>query len=145
MLHEGSVVCVFLLVQAFLYRAELFHTVTLYHGPRICSCNCITGNAGLSWVEGNAEVLPFEDNSMDAYTIAFGIRNVTDRPAALREAYRVLKRGGRFLCLEFSQVCGEHGGTCWLWEALHGMHVEACTSPCFMRNALCTDGLLDAL
>ena len=57
-----------------------------------------------SWVQGDAEKLPFPDESVDAYTIAFGIRNVTDRPAALREARRVLRRGGRFLCLEFSQV-----------------------------------------
>lgn len=54
--------------------------------------------------EANAEVLPFESNSMDVYTITFGIRNVTDVPAALREARRVLKPGGRFMCLEFSQV-----------------------------------------
>ena len=60
--------------------------------------------ASLDWVEGNAEKLPFEDNSFDAYTIAFGIRNVTNIPLALREAHRVLKPGGRFLCLEFSQV-----------------------------------------
>lgn len=52
----------------------------------------------------NAEKLPFPDNSFDAYTIAFGIRNVTDIPAALREAHRVLVPGGRFLCLEFSNV-----------------------------------------
>lgn len=58
----------------------------------------------LSFVQGNAETLPFPDKSFDAYTIAFGIRNVTDIEAALAEAYRVLKRGGRFLCLEFSQV-----------------------------------------
>ena len=45
-----------------------------------------------------------ESDSMDLYTIAFGIRNVTDRPLALREAHRVLRRGGRFMCLEFSQV-----------------------------------------
>ncbi len=54
-----------------------------------------TGDAGLSFVEGNAEALPFDDASFDSYTIAFGIRNVTDRPAALREALRVLKPGGR--------------------------------------------------
>lgn len=53
---------------------------------------------------GNAEVLPFPDRSFDAYTIAFGIRNVTHIDRALKEAYRVLKPGGRFLCLEFSQV-----------------------------------------
>lgn len=61
-------------------------------------------SAGLSWVEGNAQELPFPDSCMDAYTVAFGIRNMTDRDAALREAHRVLKRGGRLLCLEFSQV-----------------------------------------
>jgi len=59
---------------------------------------------GLSWLCGNAETLPAPDNSMDAYTIAFCIRNVTDIPAALRDAKRVLKPGGRFMCLEFSQV-----------------------------------------
>ena len=57
---------------------------------------------GLSWQVENAETLSFADRSFDAYTIAFGIRNVTDIPAALREAHRVLKRGGRFYCLEFS-------------------------------------------
>ncbi|CAA2143987.1 bifunctional demethylmenaquinone methyltransferase/2-methoxy-6-polyprenyl-1,4-benzoquinol methylase UbiE [Hyphomicrobium sp. ghe19] len=54
-------------------------------------------------VEGNAEELPFESSSFDAYTIAFGIRNVTHIDRALAEAYRVLKPGGRFLCLEFSE------------------------------------------
>ena len=58
----------------------------------------------MRFVEGNAESLPFPSNSFDAYTIAFGIRNVPHIDVALREAYRVLKRGGRFLCLEFSQV-----------------------------------------
>lgn len=56
----------------------------------------------LVWTEANAESLAFPDRFFDAYTIAFGIRNVTDVPAALREAYRVLRRGGRFFCLEFS-------------------------------------------
>ena len=55
-------------------------------------------------VEGNAEALPFPDRSFDAYTIAFGIRNVTHIDKALAEAFRVLKLGGRFMCLEFSQV-----------------------------------------
>ncbi|XP_042297919.1 2-methoxy-6-polyprenyl-1,4-benzoquinol methylase, mitochondrial [Sceloporus undulatus] len=59
---------------------------------------------GLSWVVGNAEELPFNDDKFDIYTIAFGIRNVTHIDQALQEAYRVLKPGGRFLCLEFSQV-----------------------------------------
>ncbi len=58
----------------------------------------------LTFVEANAEELPFPDKSFDAYTIAFGIRNVPRIERALAEAYRVLKRGGRFLCLEFSSV-----------------------------------------
>ncbi len=57
---------------------------------------------GLTWKQENAESLSFGDSGFDAYTIAFGIRNVTDIPAALKEAHRVLKRGGRFYCLEFS-------------------------------------------
>ena len=60
------------------------------------------GIDGLVWTEANAEALQFPDRFFDAYTIAFGIRNVTDIPAALREAHRVLKYGGRFFCLEFS-------------------------------------------
>ena len=67
--------------------------------------NDLARDKGLSFVEGNAESLPsFPDASFDSYSIAFGIRNVTDRDAALREAYRVLKPGGRFLCLEFSHI-----------------------------------------
>lgn len=57
---------------------------------------------GLSWSEQNAERLTFDDKCFDAYTIAFGIRNVTHIDRALSEAHRVLKRGGRFFCLEFS-------------------------------------------
>ncbi|MCW8836627.1 MAG: bifunctional demethylmenaquinone methyltransferase/2-methoxy-6-polyprenyl-1,4-benzoquinol methylase UbiE [Rhodospirillales bacterium] len=60
--------------------------------------------SGLSWVCGDAEALPFPDSSMDAYTIAFCIRNVTHIDRALAEARRVLRPGGRFLCLEFSRV-----------------------------------------
>jgi demethylmenaquinone methyltransferase/2-methoxy-6-polyprenyl-1,4-benzoquinol methylase len=60
------------------------------------------GIDGLVWTEANAEVLTFPDKFFDGYTIAFGIRNVTDIPQALREAHRVLRRGGRFFCLEFS-------------------------------------------
>ena len=62
------------------------------------------GEAAIEWVCGNAELLPFPDASFDAYTIAFGIRNVTHIDVALREARRVLKPGGRFFCLEFSKV-----------------------------------------
>ncbi|MFZ4531996.1 MAG: bifunctional demethylmenaquinone methyltransferase/2-methoxy-6-polyprenyl-1,4-benzoquinol methylase UbiE [Alsobacter sp.] len=58
----------------------------------------------VDFVEGNAEALPYRDKRFDAYTIAFGIRNVPRIDLALAEAHRVLKRGGRFLCLEFSQV-----------------------------------------
>ena len=58
----------------------------------------------LEWIEGNAESLPAEDASVDRVTIAFGLRNVTDRMAALKDCLRVLKPGGRFCCLEFSHV-----------------------------------------
>jgi len=60
--------------------------------------------ARISWVAGDAESLPFADRAADAYTIAFGIRNVTRLDGALAEARRVLKPGGRFLCLEFGPV-----------------------------------------
>jgi demethylmenaquinone methyltransferase/2-methoxy-6-polyprenyl-1,4-benzoquinol methylase len=60
------------------------------------------GLTDLRWRNENAEALTFEDGQFDAYTIAFGIRNVSDIGAALHEAWRVLKRGGRFYCLEFS-------------------------------------------
>jgi demethylmenaquinone methyltransferase/2-methoxy-6-polyprenyl-1,4-benzoquinol methylase len=58
----------------------------------------------LTFVRGNAEALPFESQSMDACSIAFGMRNLTNIETALSEAYRVLKVGGRFVCLEFSAV-----------------------------------------
>jgi demethylmenaquinone methyltransferase/2-methoxy-6-polyprenyl-1,4-benzoquinol methylase len=60
------------------------------------------GVTGLTWKVENAEKLSFPDAAFEAYTIVFGIRNVTDIPAALQEAHRVLKRGGRFYCMEFS-------------------------------------------
>jgi demethylmenaquinone methyltransferase/2-methoxy-6-polyprenyl-1,4-benzoquinol methylase len=59
---------------------------------------------GLTWTTGDAESLPFPDRTFDGYTIAFGLRNVTDIDKALFEAYRVLKPGGRFYCLEFGKV-----------------------------------------
>ena len=62
------------------------------------------GNAALIFAEGNAEALPFADRSFDAATIAFGIRNVPRIERALTEAFRVLKIGGKFVCLEFSSV-----------------------------------------
>jgi demethylmenaquinone methyltransferase/2-methoxy-6-polyprenyl-1,4-benzoquinol methylase len=73
------------------------------------------GVEGLSWKVENAEALSFADGTFDAYTIVFGIRNVTDIPAALREAHRVLKRGGRFYCMEFSS--SEWPGFSTLYEA----------------------------
>ena len=60
------------------------------------------GLSGLVWSRQNAEELTFPDRFFDAYTIAFGIRNVTRIDAALAEAHRVLRRGGRFFCMEFS-------------------------------------------
>ena len=62
------------------------------------------GRNALVWLAGAAERLPFADRTVDTLTISFGIRNVTDMPAALTEIRRVLKPGGRFLCLEFSQA-----------------------------------------
>jgi demethylmenaquinone methyltransferase/2-methoxy-6-polyprenyl-1,4-benzoquinol methylase len=62
------------------------------------------GERAIDWIAGDAEKLPVQSASMDAYTIAFGIRNVTHIERALEEARRVLKPGGRFLCLEFSKV-----------------------------------------
>jgi len=61
----------------------------------------------IKWFCNNAEQLPFENNYFDYYTISFGIRNIENIDKALREAHRVLKPGGRFLCLEFSKVKNE--------------------------------------
>ncbi|WP_374470763.1 class I SAM-dependent methyltransferase [Phenylobacterium sp.] len=61
----------------------------------------------IAWAVGDAQALPLPDRCADAYVISFGIRNVTDIPKALREARRVLKPGGRFLCLEFSRPVTE--------------------------------------
>jgi len=78
-------------------------------------------DAHLDFVEANAEDLPFEPGSFDAYTIAFGIRNVPQIEVALGEAFRVLKRGGRFLCLEFSEVdipLIENAYDAWSFQAI---------------------------
>lgn len=64
----------------------------------------VQGRGGISFLQANAEHLPFATQTFDLYTIAFGLRNVTHIDDALVEAYRVLKPGGRFACLEFSQV-----------------------------------------
>ena len=60
--------------------------------------------APIAWLCGDAEALPLASRSVEAYTIGFGLRNVTHIEQALAEAHRVLKPGGRFLCLEFSRV-----------------------------------------
>jgi demethylmenaquinone methyltransferase/2-methoxy-6-polyprenyl-1,4-benzoquinol methylase len=75
---------------------------------------------GIEWVSGDAEALPIADRSVDLYTIGFGLRNVTHIEQALREARRVLKPGGRFLCLEFAPAA-----TPWLAPAydLYSFHV----------------------
>ncbi len=64
-------------------------------------------NSNIKWFCNNAEILPFKNNYFDYYTISFGIRNISNINNALSEAYRVLKPGGRFLCLEFSKVRNE--------------------------------------
>ena len=61
----------------------------------------------INWINAKAESLPVKDNVYDFYSISYGIRNVTDINKSLREAYRVLKPGGRFMCLEFSKIDNE--------------------------------------
>ena len=61
----------------------------------------------INWKKASAEKLPFKDCTFDFYTISYGIRNVSDINLCLREAYRVLKVGGRFMCLEFSKIENE--------------------------------------
>ena len=74
-------------------------------GKRLCPISRATATANrITFAEANAEALPFADKSFDAVTIAFGIRNVPRIDVALGEAFRVLKHGGKFLCLEFSAV-----------------------------------------
>ncbi len=72
------------------------------------------GPGNIDWVCGDAMALPFADRRFDACTIAFGIRNVTRIGDALADAFRVLKPGGRFLCLEFSQI--PNPGLQWLYD-----------------------------
>ena len=86
-----------------------------------CAISCVEPNRGMlntgkkklekfrniSWYQYPAEKLLFKDNTFDFYTISFGIRNVTDVNKSLSEAYRVLKPGGRFFCLEFSKIENE--------------------------------------
>jgi len=83
-----------------------------YHGPGQTICYFVIDlnkrkfkvNANIKWFCNSAEKLPFKNNHFDYYTISFGMRNVSNLNKSLKEAYRVLKPGGRFLCLEFSKV-----------------------------------------
>ena len=94
--------------------AKLYLNKINYEGSVCCvdknkgmldlSKNKFKGKKNLKWFCNSAEKLPFKNNNFDYYTISFGIRNVSNIDAALEEAYRVLKPGGRFLCLEFSKV-----------------------------------------
>ena len=61
----------------------------------------------IKWLNSKAESIPVDDGSFDYYSISYGIRNVSDINAALKEAFRVLKIGGRFMCLEFSKIDNE--------------------------------------
>jgi demethylmenaquinone methyltransferase/2-methoxy-6-polyprenyl-1,4-benzoquinol methylase len=89
------------------------------------------GIEGLIWAEENAEALRFADNSFDAYTIAFGIRNVTHVDQALAEAHRVLRLGGRFFCLEFSTT--EWPGFAGLYD-LYSLKVVPCIGKAVARD-----------
>ena len=69
--------------------------------------NNLTNFKNIKWIKSRAETLPVEDNIYDFYSISYGIRNVSDINKTLREAHRVLKPGGRFMCLEFSKIDNE--------------------------------------
>lgn len=84
----------------------LVHVID-YNGEMIANGREKGSEPEICWTVGDAQRLPLRDATADAYCIAFGIRNVTDIPAALREARRVLKPGGRFICLEFSRPVSE--------------------------------------
>ncbi len=82
--------------------------------------NVIQQSKSLQFIEGNAQNLhQFPDNTFDIYTIAFGLRNVTDVDLAIQEAFRVLKPGGRYMCLEFSQVPNQYLRTIYDTYSFH--------------------------
>ena len=97
--------------------AQLYLDKTNYKGKVYCldenkgmlnlNKKKLKSNPQVKWFCCNAEKLPFKNNYFDYYTISFGIRNINNIDNALKEAYRVLKPGGRFLCLEFSKVKNE--------------------------------------
>lgn len=84
------------LTQAMLQEGQHRHTKRIARHPQYAAC--------IHWEEGDACALNFEDLSYDCYSISFGLRNIAQQQTALEEAYRVLKPGGIFLCLEFSQL-----------------------------------------
>ena len=67
----------------------------------------LTNFKNIKWINSKAEIIPVKDNMFDFYSISYGIRNVSDINKTLKEAYRVLKPGGRFMCLEFSKIDNE--------------------------------------
>ena len=69
--------------------------------------NNLVNYKNIRWIKSSAEILPVEDNIYDYYSISYGIRNVSNINKTLKEAYRVLKPGGRFMCLEFSKIDNE--------------------------------------
>ena len=79
-------------------RATVFHTTDLAGIERLKK------HKNISWKKGGAEKIPTPDNNFDYYCISFGLRNTKNINKSLKEAYRVLKPGGRFLCLEFSKI-----------------------------------------
>jgi len=88
--HTGKVTCVepnFKMLQQGQYKLRRFNSI--------------------NWVKSHAEKIPFDDNTFDYYSISFGLRNVVDINLALKEALRVLKPGGHFMCLEFSKINNE--------------------------------------
>jgi demethylmenaquinone methyltransferase/2-methoxy-6-polyprenyl-1,4-benzoquinol methylase len=87
--------------------ADVKIVVVDYNAEMVAAGRARGGEPEIAWAVGDAQALPLPDASADAYSIAFGIRNVTDIAAALSEARRVLKPGGRFLCLEFSRPVTE--------------------------------------
>jgi demethylmenaquinone methyltransferase/2-methoxy-6-polyprenyl-1,4-benzoquinol methylase len=87
--------------------ADLRVVVVDYNAEMVAAGRARDAAPEIAWAVGDAQALPLPDAAANAYVIAFGIRNVTDIAAALGEARRVLKPGGRFLCLEFSQPASE--------------------------------------
>ncbi|XP_058464506.1 2-methoxy-6-polyprenyl-1,4-benzoquinol methylase, mitochondrial isoform X2 [Malaya genurostris] len=81
---------------------------------RFKNMNFVQNQCTIDWICADAENLPFDDNSYTAYTIAFGIRNVTHIDKVLSEAHRILRPGGRFLCLEFSHISNDY--LRWLYD-----------------------------